>query len=54
MMAINVLIGETVPSFSKVLDLIGASALTLMTFIMPPILYLRLTSHTDGGRWPKM
>ncbi|KAF0293885.1 Amino acid transporter AVT1A [Amphibalanus amphitrite] len=54
MMAINVLIGETVPSFSKVLDLIGASALTLMTFIMPPILYLRLTSHTDGGRWPKI
>ncbi|XP_037087053.1 amino acid transporter AVT1B-like [Pollicipes pollicipes] len=54
MMAVNVLIGETVPSFSKVLNLIGASALTLMTFVMPPILYLRLASNTDGGKWKRI
>ena len=55
MMVLNVLIGETVPSFGKILNLIGGSTLTLMTFILPPILYLRLTSMTSSeGKWEKM
>ncbi|XP_043234586.1 amino acid transporter AVT1B-like [Amphibalanus amphitrite] len=56
MMVLNVLIGETVPSFGKILNLIGGSTLTLMTFILPPIMYLRLTSMpaTDGGKWEKI
>ena len=55
MMVLNVLIGETVPSFGKILNLIGGSTLTLMTFILPPIMYLRLTSMTSSeGKWETM
>jgi len=55
MMVLNVLIGETVPSFGKILNLIGGSGLTLMTFILPPILYLKLTSMTSPeGKWEKI
>ena len=54
MMVLNVLIGETVPSFGKILNLIGGSTLTLMTFILPPVLYLRLTHMTSNeGKWEK-
>ena len=55
MMVLNVLIGETVPSFGKILNLIGGSTLTLMTFILPPVLYLRLTHMTSNeGKWENM
>ena len=55
MMVLNVLIGETVPSFGKILNLIGGSTLTLMTFILPPVMYLRLTSMpATDGKWEKM
>ena len=39
------------PSFSVVLNLIGASATAIASFIVPPLLYLRLTSME--GDWPE-
>ena len=44
-------IGLSVPSFSVVLNLIGASATAIASFIVPPLLYLRLTSMK--GDWPE-
>nr|XP_053633317.1 uncharacterized protein LOC128689205 [Cherax quadricarinatus] len=42
--------GLAVPEFSKILDLVGGSTVTLMSFIMPPLCYLRLCSlsRLDG------
>ncbi|KAG8179262.1 hypothetical protein JTE90_006160 [Oedothorax gibbosus] len=36
------LIGYAVPHFDKILNLIGGSTMTLLTFILPPIFYLLL------------
>ena len=44
-------IGLSVPSFSVVLNLIGASATAIASVIVPPLLYLRLTSMK--GDWPE-
>ena len=35
-------IAETVPSFGSILNLIGASTVTLLTFIFPPLFYMKL------------
>merc|ERR1719348_877189 len=35
-------IAETVPSFGSILDLVGASTVTLLTFVFPPLFYMRL------------
>merc|ERR1712079_473177 len=35
-------IAESVPSFGSILDLVGASTVTLLTFVFPPFFYMRL------------
>ena len=45
-------IAETVPSFGAILDLIGASTVTLLTFIFPPYFYMRLADASlDKKEW---
>ncbi|RWS25637.1 amino acid transporter ANT1-like protein, partial [Leptotrombidium deliense] len=46
-----VFMGETVPSFGKILNLIGGSAIALLSFILPPLLYLKLCSMKSAD-WP--
>lgn len=58
-MAVIILTGLAVPDFGKILDLIGGSSVTLMSFILPPICYIRLCNaeltegvkHRDLARW---
>ena len=38
------LIGSINKNFGAILDLIGGSAVTLLTFVFPPLIYLLLTS----------
>lgn len=35
-------IAESVPSFGSILDLVGASTVTLLTFVFPPFFYMKL------------
>ncbi|KAF0289107.1 Amino acid transporter AVT3C [Amphibalanus amphitrite] len=47
-----VLVGLTVPSFDKILNLLGSTTIGVLAFIMPPVFYLRLvTQHQEG--WPE-
>ncbi|XP_046390882.1 amino acid transporter AVT1B-like [Ischnura elegans] len=41
-MVAMVIVGETVPSFGKLLALVGGSTVTLLTFVLPPLFYMRL------------
>jgi len=45
-------IAETMPSFGNILGLVGASTVTLLTFVCPPFFYLRLVdSSKDNKEW---
>ncbi len=45
-------VAETVPSFGNILDLVGASTVTLLTFVFPPYFYMRLCdSSKDNKEW---
>ena len=35
-------IAETVPSFGSILNLVGGSTVTLLTFVFPPYFYMRI------------
>lgn len=39
-------IAETVPSFGSILDLVGGSTVTLLTFVFPPYFYMRLVDSS--------
>ena len=41
-MAALLFLGETLPNFGAILDLIGGSTVTLLTFVFPPTFYLGL------------
>merc|ERR1712106_528304 len=43
-------VAETVPSFGSILDLVGASTVTLLTFIFPPYFYMRLSDASIGKK----
>jgi len=43
-------IAETVPSFGSILDLVGASTVTLLTFVFPPLFYMRLADASIGRK----
>merc|ERR1712168_286224 len=43
-------IAETVPSFGSILDLVGASTVTLLTFVFPPLFYMRLADASLGKK----
>ncbi|KAG0713250.1 Amino acid transporter AVT1B [Chionoecetes opilio] len=45
-MVVIILIGLTIPDFSKILDLIGGSTVVLMSFVLPPLCFLRLNAAT--------
>lgn len=39
-------IAETIPSFGAILDLVGASTVTLLTFVFPPYFYMKLVDSS--------
>lgn len=41
-MILIVFVGESVPHFGKILNLVGGSTITLLTFVFPPLFYMRL------------
>lgn len=43
-MCVVVLIGLAVPTFGKILDLIGGSTVSLLSFVMPPLCYYKLST----------
>ena len=43
-------IAETVPSFGSILDLVGASTVTLLTFVFPPLFYMRLCDQSNQNK----
>ena len=47
-----VLVGLTVPSFDKILNLLGSTTIGVLAFIMPPVFYLRLVTQRQEG-WPE-
>jgi len=49
---IEVLFGLAIPDFGKILDLVGGSTVALMSFILPPICYLRLCDEVDDNNEP--
>lgn len=44
-------IAESVPSFGSILNLVGGSTVTMLTFVFPPLFYMRLAdaSLTENG-----
>eukprot|EP00088_Acartia_fossae_P052523 TRINITY_DN5935_c0_g1_i1.p1 TRINITY_DN5935_c0_g1~~TRINITY_DN5935_c0_g1_i1.p1 ORF type:complete len:461 (-),score=123.08 TRINITY_DN5935_c0_g1_i1:31-1413(-) len=41
-------IAETIPSFGAILNLVGGSTVTLLTFVFPPLFYMRIADATIG------
>lgn len=39
-----IIIGESLPQFGVILSLIGGSTITLLTFVLPPLFYMKLCS----------
>jgi len=47
-------IAESVPSFGAILDLVGASTVTLLTFVFPPYFYIKLVDASNQNKdWPQ-
>ena len=53
MVLVQVLIGLAVPNFDKILNLIGGSLITLCTFVLPPVMYMKLVNDRSDKTWPK-
>ncbi|KAI1289229.1 Lysine histidine transporter 1 [Halotydeus destructor] len=49
---IVIFIGLTVPKFGKILNLVGGSTVSLTSFIMPPIFYMKLADQYCDD-WPE-
>ena len=45
--AILLFIAQSVPDFGSILDLIGGSTITCLTFVMPPFLYITVINHSQ-------
>merc|ERR1719447_29669 len=43
-------IAESVPSFGAILNLVGGSTVTLLTFVFPPYFYMKLADATIGAK----
>ena len=43
-------IAESVPSFGAILELIGASTVTILTFIFPPLFYMKLVDASNQNK----
>jgi len=44
-----VLMAESIPQFGKILSLVGGSTVTLLTFVLPPLCYMKLCDQI--GPW---
>ncbi|CAL4105400.1 unnamed protein product, partial [Meganyctiphanes norvegica] len=52
--AVEMLIGLAVPDFGLILNLIGGSTITVCSFLLPPLMYMRLVDMQDQNpEWPK-
>ncbi|ROT83182.1 Proton-coupled amino acid transporter 4 [Penaeus vannamei] len=49
----EVLVGLAVPDFGMILNLIGGSTVTVCSFILPPLMYMKLVDRTGPPEWPK-
>uniref|UniRef100_A0A8D8V9U2 Amino acid transporter ANT1 n=1 Tax=Cacopsylla melanoneura TaxID=428564 RepID=A0A8D8V9U2_9HEMI len=47
-----IVLGELIPSFGKILALIGGSTVTLTTFILPSYFYMKLCDERSDVNWP--
>ncbi|XP_076333571.1 uncharacterized protein LOC143237823 isoform X2 [Tachypleus tridentatus] len=52
MMAAILFVAESVPHFGKILNLIGGSTITMMTFVFPPMFYMLLCRQKQP-HWPE-
>jgi len=43
-------IAESIPSFGSILELVGASTVTLLTFVFPPLFYMKLADASIGRK----
>ena len=43
-------IAESIPEFGNILDIVGATAMTLLTFVCPPLFYMRLCDASNRNR----
>ena len=43
-------IAESIPSFGSILDLVGATTVTCLTFICPPYFYMKLVDRSSQFR----
>ena len=46
-MIVILLIGQSLPSFGAILSLIGGSTVTIITFVLPPILYIMAVDGSE-------
>ncbi|XP_063850866.1 uncharacterized protein LOC135094574 [Scylla paramamosain] len=51
--SMQMLIGLAVPNFGKLLNLIGGSLITLCTFVLPPVMYIKLVKDKSDKTWPE-
>ncbi|XP_042214086.1 amino acid transporter AVT1B-like [Homarus americanus] len=49
----EVVVGLAVPDFGKILNLIGGSTVTLCSFILPPLMYMKLVDDKSNPSWPQ-
>lgn len=47
-MAAILFVAESVPSFGNILDLVGASTITMLTFVFPPLFYILIMLESDN------
>ncbi|KAJ8924571.1 hypothetical protein NQ315_000720 [Exocentrus adspersus] len=47
-----ILVGESIPQFGKVLSLVGGSTITLLTFVFPPLFYMKLYPDCERRHIP--
>jgi len=50
---LEIFIGLAIPDFGDILTLAGGSTITLCSFILPPLMYMRLVDNCENPKWPK-
>ena len=51
----EVVIGLAVPDFGAILNLVGGSTVTICSFLLPPLMYLKLVDAQPGpgDKWER-
>ena len=52
LVALEMLVSLVLPDFQAILNLVGGSTIALMSFVMPPLCYLRLSAAKDPAGLP--